>query len=552
MSSPITRYVEQPFGTFADLVKLQRQARPDWTALICGEESASYAQLDDVADRIASGLQRDGVGLGSVVAVCAESSIDYVAAFVGALRTGAAVAPLPPSATPDQLAGMLGDSGASHLFLDAVGRNAVGEAIDQGGARRITFDDLYGTETFRDWLPMPGARPIPVTIGPEQPFNIIYSSGTTGSPKGIVQPHAMRWPQLHLADPPGYGPDSVALLSTPLYSNTTLVSLLPALAGGGTVVLMPRFDARDFLGLSQQYGVTHAMLVPVQYRRILDVPAFDTFDLSRYRLKYATSAPFAAELKAEVLARWPGGLVEYFGMTEGGGSCMLVAHEHPDKLHTVGPPIPGHRMLVVDEHGRRLPPGETGEIVGRSAAMMTGYHNRQDETARAFWYDENGDRFIRSGDIGRMDMDGFLTVIGRKKDVIISGGMNIYPVDLEAALLMHHAVREAAVVGVASRRWGESPVGFVVLHGGASVDADVLKDWTNLRLGKTQRLADLEIVSELPRNALGKVWKAEIRRLYASSRSAVDEIELGDRVRQPSLSRSAASRPDPGERDSGM
>ena len=319
----------------------------------------------------------------------------------------------------------------------------------------------------------------------------------------------MRWPHNHLGDPPGLGPDAVTMISTPLYSNTTLVSLLPTLAGGGTAVLMPSFDARRFLELSERTRATHAMLVPVQYRRILDVPDFDRFDLSSYRMKYATSAPFATELKAEVLRRWPGGLIEYYGMTEGGGSCALVAHQHPDKLGTVGKPMPGHDVRVIDDAGRELPRGETGELVGRSAAMMTGYHRQPGQTAAAEWTSPAGERYIRTGDLGRIDADGFVTLIGRKKEMIISGGINIYPVDLEAVLLEHPAVREAAVIGAASAAWGETPVGFVTLS--VEVTGESLRDWANERLGKMQRLSEVRVVDELPRSAIGKVLKRELQ-----------------------------------------
>ena len=406
---------------------------------------------------------------------------------------------------------MLADSGASHVFTDATGRQAFGPALDQTSSIRVALYEGGSGEPLEAWLPPEGSGPSEVTIVPDQPFNIIYSSGTTGTPKGIVQSHAMRWPQLHLLDPPGYGHDSVSIMSTPLYSNTTLVSLLPALSGGGTVVLMPRFDARQFLELSELHRVTEAMLVPVQYRRILDDPDFDRFDLSSYRMKFATSAPFASDLKRAVLERWPGGLVEYFGMTEGGGSCMLVAHEHPDKLHTVGQPVAGHELLVIDEAGRPLPPGQAGEVVGRSRAMMNGYHNQPGKTVEAEWYSSEGNRYIRTGDIGQVDVDGFLTLIGRKKDMIISGGINIYPIDLETVLRQHPAVHEAAVIGVPSDRWGETPVGFVTLENGQHVTGGALKDWANARLGKMQRLADLRIIDEMPRSAIGKILKRELQ-----------------------------------------
>jgi long-chain acyl-CoA synthetase len=354
-----------------------------------------------------------------------------------------------------------------------------------------------------------------VAIDPDAAFNIIYSSGTTGEPKGIVQSHAMRWAYAARALRFGYGPDAVALLSTPLYSNTTLVVFFPALAHGGTVVLMPRFDASAYLQLAQAERATHTMLVPVQYRRLLAAADFDAHDLSSLRHKFATSAPFPAPLKAEVLRRWPGELVEFYGMTEGGGSCILEAHRHPDKLHTVGPPAPGHEIRLIDEQGRELPPGEAGEVVGRSAGMMSGYHRRPEATREAEWFDAAGRRFIRTGDIGRFDDDGFLILLDRRKDVVISGGFNVYPSDLEAVLHDHPAVAEAAVVGVPSGRWGETPVAFVVRRPGHETPDDAaLLAWANARLGKTQRLHGLRSLDALPRSPIGKLLKRALRDLH--------------------------------------
>jgi long-chain acyl-CoA synthetase len=203
-------------------------------------------------------------------------------------------------------------------------------------------------------------------------------------------------------------------------------------------------------------------------------------------------------------------------MTEGGGTCILVAHQFPDKLHTVGRPADGHDMRVIDDRGRELPVGEVGEIVGHSPwAMMNGYHGKPEATAAAEWRDATGKRFIRTGDLGSFDADGFLTVVGRSKDIIISGGFNIYPIDLEAALSAHAAVAEAAVVGVPSTRWGETPVAFVVLAPGQTVDPDTLRAFANARLGNTQRIADVAVVAALPRNPIGKVLKRELRERYA-------------------------------------
>ncbi len=259
------------------------------------------------------------------------------------------------------------------------------------------------------------------------------------------------------------------------------------------------------------------MLVPVQYQRLMALPEFASFDLSSFRMKFCTSAPFAAALKADVLARWPGGLIEFYGMTEGGGTCILAAHENPDKLHTVGRPAEGHDIRLIDEAGNELPSNETGEVVGHSRGMMTGYHRQPEKTAEAEWFDPTGKRFIRTGDVGRFDADGFLTLLDRKKDLIISGGFNIYPSDLEAVLREHVAVADVAVVGVPSTQWGETPVAFVVRHPGDPTEADALKQWLNQRVGKTQRLADMRLIDELPRSAIGKVLKRDLRDRYVAT-----------------------------------
>jgi acyl-CoA synthetase (AMP-forming)/AMP-acid ligase II len=508
----IKEYVAQDSGTFEGLVRLQAEANVEKVAVICEDRRLSYAELDRLVDRIAAALQRDGVKPRGVVAICAATSIEYLAVFLGVLRVGATVAPLSVAASAEQLAAMIEDCGATHLFADAeVFRHLARVAIDKS-ARRITMNASTDGEAFTDWLAPEGARPAFVTIDPEQAFNIIYSSGTTGAPKGIVQSQRMRWYQVIRADPPGYTPEAVTIVSTPLYSNTTLTSLIPTLAGGGTLVLMPKFDARRFLELCETHRVNVAMLVPVQYRRVLALPDFDRFDLSSFRMKFATSAPFPADLKAEVLRRWPGGLIEYYGMTEGGGTCMLLAHKHPDKLHTVGQPIPGHDMKVIDDEGRVLPPGEAGEVVGRSESMMNGYHNRPDKTAEAEWVSPEGLRYIRTGDIATIDAEGFLTLIGRKKDMIISGGINVYPIDLEQALIGHPAVHEAAVVGAPSAEWGETPVAFITLNDGASVDPEEVRIFANAKLGKMQRISEVRIIAALPRSAIGKILKRELQR----------------------------------------
>ena len=510
------------FATLPDLIGRHAVQTPHAVACICHGERLDYAALNTLMDRVAASLQRDGCRPGDTIAIDALASNAYVAVFMGALRAGLAVAPLAPSSTPAQIAGMTADAGAKHLFLDAANAQAVPAALTGAGVRRIRLDDSTDADgTLSAWLAPAGATPHPVAIERAWPFNIIYSSGTTGTPKGIVQSHVMRWGQIRRAESGGYGPDCVTLIATPLYSNTTLVVVIPTLARGGCLVLLPKFDCGQYLALAETHKATHTMLVPVQYQRLMQWPDFDRHDLSSFRFKACTSAPFRAELKAEVLRRWPGALVEYYGMTEGGGSCILYCHLHPTKLHTVGQPAEGHEIRLIDEDAREMPrtpgvPSEVGEIVGRSPSMMNGYHNQPGKTLDAEWHDAQGRRFIRTGDVGRFDADGFIVLMDRRKDMIISGGFNIYPSDLEAELRQHPAVADVAVVGVPSDEWGETPVAFVVRRPGHDDAPEALRSWMNQRVGKTQRLADLRLVDELPRSAIGKVLKRELRDGYGA------------------------------------
>jgi len=511
MNPTIDAVLEESFNTIPHLIRLHARARPAHPALVQDGETVSYAQLDALMDRVAAALQRDGVKPGEAVAICAGTSIAYTAVFLGSLRAGVAVAPLAPSSSPESLASMARDADARVLFLDDVVAQALAPLRESMGVPAVMLDGSAAGTSFTEWLAAPDAKPVPVDIQSDWPFNIIYSSGTTGAPKGIVQPHSMRWTHVQRGRVNGYDDDAISLISTPLYSNTTLVCFFPTIGLGGTVVLMAKFDAGTYLLLAEKHRVTHTMLVPVQYQRIMAREDFGRYDLSAFRMKFCTSAPFSAALKADIVQRWPGGLIEYYGMTEGGGTCMLAAHEHPDKLHTVGKPAPGHDIRLIDDEGREVPPGALGEVVGHSPAMMAGYHKQPQKTAEAEWHDPSGKRFIRTGDVGRFDEDGFLTLMDRKKDMIISGGFNIYPSDLEAVLAQHPHIAEAAVVGVPSERWGETPVAFVVPREGASLQAQEVLDWANARLGKTQRLAAVELTTQLPRSAIGKVLKRELR-----------------------------------------
>lgn len=496
----------EPFGSFPDILMEWSRIKGDDCALRDDRREVYWAELVGLVERLAARLVETGLTRGQSVAILGTSCVEYALVFLAAVRAGGVAAPLTTSASPQQLAGMAADSGAQHLFIDAAKAAELGPDF-MAGMIRVPL------ESIDQWMAPPGARAPQFVPQPGDPFNIIYSSGTTGIPKGIVHSHAMRWRQFAATALSylGSGLEIRSLASTPLYSNTTMVAFLPVLLAGGCVRVMGKFDCARWLEFAQADQTTITMLVPVQYQRLMDFAGFDTFDLSSLKLKYCTSAPFSADLKRQVLARMPGGLIEIYSMTEGGVVCLLPAHEFPDKLHTVGRPAPGSELKVLDDDDCEVPPGTPGNLIGRSQTMMMGYKNRPDKTAEAQWTDpETGEIWMRMGDIGRVDEDGFVELVGRAKDMIISGGFNIFPSDLEAELLKEPGVIEAAVVGVPSQRWGESPVGFVVLREEAHAP-DAIMAAVNARLGKTQRLAALHPVAEMPRSHIGKLLKSDLR-----------------------------------------
>jgi acyl-CoA synthetase (AMP-forming)/AMP-acid ligase II len=503
-----------PFGSFSQVLSDWAALQPGKIALRDEQGDLSWGALIDKVERIAAKLQASGLGRGQSVAILGTSTIPYALVFIAAVRAGGVAAPLTTSASAEQLAGMAADSGARHLFIDRAKANELGDDF-MPGLERIVLD-----EELDAWMAPAGTRAAPFDPAEGDPFNIIYSSGTTGIPKGIVHSHLMRWRQFAATASSllASGEPVVSLASTPLYSNTTMVAFLPPLLAGGTVRVMGKFDTKRWLAHAESDRTTMTMLVPVQYQRLMDEPTFDEFDLSSLKLKYCTSAPFSAELKGEVLRRMPGGLIEIYSMTEGGVVCLLACHEFTDKLHTVGRPAPGSELKVLDDEDKPVPPGTPGNLIGRSGTMMSGYKNQPGKTREGYWTDpETGDTWQRMGDIGRIDEDGFVELVGRAKDMIISGGFNIYPSDLEAVLEADSRVAEAAVVGMPSRRWGETPVGFVRLHPETPAEAvrSIMVE-TNGKLGKTQRLAALLAIDEMPRSHIGKLLKTELRERAAA------------------------------------
>ncbi|WP_208449138.1 class I adenylate-forming enzyme family protein [Burkholderia anthina] len=482
---------------------------PDRVALADSYRSVTWGELDRRVNRIAWALLARGVALQDKIALLASNSAAYVELMLGILRAGACVVPLSTYTSASTWAAMVKDSGARLLFVsDDYASDALAHADDM----KLSALDIVrlNDAALDEFVSRAADTPPPISMSPDHGFNLIYSSGTTGTPKGILQSRGFRAREAEVIQSRyALGGQTRTIVSTPLCSNTTLFLLFTVLACGGSVKVMEKFDAGGWLTLAETWRPTDVILVPVQYTRILAHPEFSRFDLSSLRNKFSTSAPLSAAIKRDILIRWPvGGLTEFYGMTEGGVTCELRAHERLDKLDTVGMP-PAYVELRIIDDDKVLPQGQVGEIVGRSPTMMSGYYKREQATLDASWFDSEGRRFQRSGDVGWIDEDGFVHLLDRKKDVIISGGFNVYASDIENVISQHREVADVAVVAAPSISWGETPVACVVLC--SDVEPEIIRQWANEKLGKVQRIAKVVVFDELPRNQIGKVLKRELR-----------------------------------------
>jgi long-chain acyl-CoA synthetase len=486
-------------------------------ALICDEEVLSWAELERATNRLANGLVALGVARGDRVVVLMRNSMEMVEVMLATLKCGAAVVPLNTSVADAAVRAMIRDCGATVVV-----------ASDEHCARVDSLrSSLRGVREFlgvnapaHGWLEVAAFRdaqrdePPAVELTDDDVCNIIYSSGTTGLPKGIAHTHRRRLDWAYdLAIALRYHGGAVTLCSLGLYSNISWVGLLCTFLAGGTVVVARAFEARAVLELIARRRITHTSMVPVQFQRLVGEPDFTRFDLSSLDAVMCCGSPLALDLKRTLLERLGCDFIELYGLTEG-VITTLAPEDAKSRLASVGKPLLGTDIRIIGEDDRELPRGEAGEIVSRGRIVMTGYHQRPDANVESTWLDERRRPWLRTGDIGRLDEDGFLYVVDRRKDMIISGGQNVFPADIEAVMITHPVVAEIAVIGVANAKWGETPFAIVVLQPGAPADAEGLMRWTNERVGKQQRIAGVAFRDSLPRNPNGKILKRELRREY--------------------------------------
>jgi fatty-acyl-CoA synthase len=501
--------------TMSDQLARWARTTPDAWALRFEGSGRTYAELDQRVARLARALRDRGVGTGDRIAVLALNGMETWETYLAGVRLGAIVVPVNFRLVADEVAHVLADSGATAVVVDAALAPVAERAREQ--APDVASTLVMGAE-YEAALADAGAEPLDVVVDEGEPAFIMYTSGTTGRPKGAVLTHHNLLMHVfsqvtHL----GWHPeDRVAAPGAPLFHIAGLAGGLPPLLVGGTNVIMRSgaFDPVETLDMIERERISSIFLVPAMWAAVVAVPGIADRDLSHLRRISWGAAPASTTLLRTMIDTFPQAeVVTAFGQTECSPvTCFLRGEDSIRKIGSVGTPMLNVEVRVVDPDMNEVPRGEVGEIVYRSPMVMKEYWNKPEETAEAFrggWF--------HSGDLVRQDEDGYYFVVDRLKDMIISGGENIYCAEVEDVLAAHPKVGEVALIGVPDTRYGEAPLAIVAPRDAADPPtADELAAWCRQRLARYKNPREYSIVGALPRNPSGKVLKTSLRQEHSA------------------------------------
>ena len=482
------------------LPDLRAATAPDGPALADDTVNLDNTQFFDAVRQAAAVLREKDVSAGDVVAIMLPNRAEFVVAMFGAWRLGAAVTPISPMLVPAEATYQIQDAGAKVVIVDAP------IEIDAPETAVVSTDELTAGPAH--------AGVVPAEHRDDALALLIYTSGTTGRPKGVMLDHANLNAMCRMViDAFKLTADDHSLLILPLFHvNGIVAGTLSPMVAGGHATIAGRFSPKTFFGQLEQCRATYFSAVPTIYTMLSDLPAEVRPDTSSVRFAVCGAAPASVELLTKFETRYGIPLIEGYGLSE--GTCASTGNplDGKRKPGTVGLPLPGQTIRIVGTDNADVPQGETGEVLIQGPNVMRGYLNRPEETAKTLV-----DGWLHTGDVGRLDEDGYLVLVDRAKDMIIRGGENIYPKEIETVVYQLPEIAEAAVVGRAHPVYGEEPVLFVSLNSGATISTDRIHDHIQGLLSKYKRPAEIAILEDLPKNPVGKIDKPTLRRSIAKN-----------------------------------
>lgn len=491
-----------------DLITRAARAYGDAPALVYGDRTVGFVEFDRLTDKLGNALLAHGLVPGDHVAVLVPNGIDGVVTYYALAKAGLVRVPLNARETDVELAYKITDSAARALITD--------------GRVPHETEFVIGADEVETMIAAADGAPCRVARDPEAPLRLAYTGGTTGKPKAVVLTTRSELAEVanFLVDLlPDLDPTSVMLHAAPI-THGSGAFFLPHLVKGARNVILPKFTPQAFVDAAVEHGATATFMVPTMIAMLLEDAAIDRDQLRLSRLCYG-GAPIAPALLARGIETLGPVFAQLYGQAEAplAITCLQPWEHTPQRLASAGKPYTFVEVDIVDAQGESLPPGTAGEVVTRGPHTMSGYWQRPDATAETL----RDDGWLRTGDIGQLDDDGYLYLLDRRHDVIISGGFNVYPREVEDVLLDHPAVREAAVVGVDDERWGQRVSAAVVLR--EAVDDQALIDHCADRLAGFKRPRHIERWDELPKSAVGKSLRRTVRESMQQSAHTETPLE---------------------------